>query len=172
VIDKSVSTDRRRFLSGSAGAAAFVAAGPALAQLKTGPASAAPTLARMARDLYPHDRLPDAAYAAAVAAIDGQFADDPSRGLSMARGAQELDNAAQALSGRPYLAIDGEAGRVAVLKSMEQAGSAFFKAMRAGMITTLYNQEGLWPKFGYEGSSAEKGGYLHRGFDDLDWLPA
>ena len=24
---------------------------------------------------------------------------------------------------------------------------------------------------GYEGSSFEQGGYLHRGFNDLDWLP-
>jgi hypothetical protein len=24
---------------------------------------------------------------------------------------------------------------------------------------------------GYEGPAYEKGGYLHRGFDDLDWLP-
>ena len=33
------------------------------------------------------------------------------------------------------------------------------------------NQKALWPKFGYEGSSFEHGGYLHRGFNDLDWLP-
>jgi len=24
--------------------------------------------------------------------------------------------------------------------------------------------------FGYEGSSADKGGYIERGFDDLTWL--
>jgi hypothetical protein len=39
-------------------------------------------------------------------------------------------------------------------------------------VTALYNQQELWTKLGYEGSSAEKGGYLHRGFNDLDWLPA
>jgi hypothetical protein len=40
------------------------------------------------------------------------------------------------------------------------------------MITALYNQPDLWAKLGYEGSSAEHGGYIHRGFNDIDWLPA
>ncbi len=29
----------------------------------------------------------------------------------------------------------------------------------------------VWAKLGYQGSSIEYGGYLHRGFDDIDWLP-
>ena len=40
-----------------------------------------------------------------------------------------------------------------------------------GLVVSLYNQTEIWPKFGYEGSSAEHGGYLHRGFNDIDWLP-
>lgn len=179
VIDKIEVMDRRRFLGRSAGTAALLAAVPMLsgradaaATLKTGPAGAVPTLMRMARDLYPHDRLPDAAYAAALTKIDGEFADDAVKKTTMSAGVQELDAAAKALKGRPYLAIESEADRIAVLRSMETARSPFFRAMRSGMITALYNQEPLWPKFGYEGSSAEKGGYLHRGFDDLDWLPA
>jgi hypothetical protein len=35
----------------------------------------------------------------------------------------------------------------------------------------LMNHAPLWPRLGYEGSSFDKGGYLHRGFDDIDWLP-
>jgi len=34
----------------------------------------------------------------------------------------------------------------------------------------LYNQKPLWAKFGYEGSSADKGGYINRGFNDIDWV--
>ena len=46
------------------------------------------------------------------------------------------------------------------------------KAARHGdLIVSLYNQKELWPKFGYEGSSAEHGGYIKRGFADIDWLP-
>ena len=179
LIDKIEVMDRRRFLGRSVGTAALLAAVPVLpapayaaVTLKTGPAAAVPTLVRMARDLFPHDRLPDTAYEAALAKIDGEFADDAVKKTTMAAGVQELDTAAKALKGGPYLAIGSEADRVAVLRSMEKAKSPFFKAMRSGMITALYNQEELWPKFGYEGSSAEKGGYLHRGFNDLDWLPA
>ena len=47
----------------------------------------------------------------------------------------------------------------------------FFKQMRGDLVVSLYNQKELWPKFGYEGSSAEHGGYIKRGFADIDWLP-
>lgn len=177
VIDKIEVMDRRGFLTRSMGTAALLAAIPVLpaeayaaVTLKTGTPAVVPTVVKMARDLYPHDRLPDAAYEAAVGTIDAQFADDKVNKLSMTQGALELDAAAKKLGGKPYLAIAKEEDRVAVLKAIE--GTAFFKAMRAGMVTALYNQENLWVKFGYEGSSAEKGGYLHRGFNDLDWLPA
>jgi hypothetical protein len=177
VIDKIEVMDRRGFLGRSVGTAALFAAVPVLPSsayaavtLKTGPATAVPTLVRMARDLYPHDRLSDTAYEVAVGTIDGEFADDAVKKTTMAQGVIELDAAAKTLKGKPYLAIEKEEDRVAVLKSIE--GTPFFKAMRSGMITALYNQEDLWLKFGYEGSSAEKGGYLHRGFNDLDWLPA
>jgi len=29
----------------------------------------------------------------------------------------------------------------------------------------------LWQVLGYQGPSFELGGYLNRGFNDLDWLP-
>jgi hypothetical protein len=35
----------------------------------------------------------------------------------------------------------------------------------------LYDDAEVWDLLGYEGASFDKGGYLHRGFDDLDWLP-
>lgn len=177
VIDRIEVVDRRRFLGRTIGTAALLAAAPVLPSsayaavtLRTGSTAALPTLVKMARDLYPHDRLSDVAYETAVGTIDAQFADDPARKTMMAQGAIDLDKAAMTLKGKPYVAIDKEEERVAVLKSIE--GTPFFKAMRSGMITALYNQNDLWAKFGYEGSSAEQGGYLHRGFGDLDWLPA
>jgi hypothetical protein len=179
LINKIEVVSRRVFLGRSVGTAALLAAGPVIpanvqsaVTLKTGKSSAVPTLVRMARDLYPHDRLPDTTYETAVTTSDGQFADDKVKQLTMAQGVAELDAAAKALKGKLYLQLTSEADRVTVLRSMERAQSPFFKAMRSGMVTALYNQEELWPKFGYEGSSAEKGGYLHRGFNDLDWLPA
>ena len=46
----------------------------------------------------------------------------------------------------------------------------FFKKIQGDLVTGLYNNKELWPLFGYEGSSWQKGGYLTRGFNDLDWL--
>ena len=36
---------------------------------------------------------------------------------------------------------------------------------------TLYSDPEVWELLGYEGPSFDKGGYIDRGFDDLDWLP-
>src|SRR6266571_3657366 len=62
-----------------------------------------------------------------------------------------------------------DADRVVLLQGIEQTD--FFKKVRSDLVVSLYNQEELWPKFGYEGSSAEHGGYIKRGFNDIDWLP-
>jgi hypothetical protein len=35
-----------------------------------------------------------------------------------------------------------------------------------------YNDLSVTRRFGYQGPSYEEGGYLTRGFDDIDWLPA
>ncbi len=68
-----------------------------------------------------------------------------------------------------YLGVNWEADRVGLLQGIEH--TALFRTLRADLVVSLYNQPEIWPKFGYEGSSAEYGGYLHRGFNDLDWLP-
>ena len=68
-----------------------------------------------------------------------------------------------------YAQVPWEADRVVLLQGIEQTD--FFKKVRSDLVVSLYNQEELWPKFGYEGSSAEHGGYIKRGFNDIDWLP-
>ena len=52
------------------------------------------------------------------------------------------------------------------------SGGAFFRTVRARAIESLYRNPVVWTVLGYEGSSIEYGGYIHRGFDDIDWLPA
>jgi hypothetical protein len=39
------------------------------------------------------------------------------------------------------------------------------------VAVALYRNKQVWPKLGYEGPSFPFGGYLERGFDDIDWLP-
>jgi hypothetical protein len=51
------------------------------------------------------------------------------------------------------------------------ADSVFFQGIRAKVITTLYDDREVWQILGYEGPSYDQGGYIDRGFADLDWLP-
>ena len=48
--------------------------------------------------------------------------------------------------------------------------SAFFQTVRGTTVVSLYNNPLVWRHFGYEGPSYGFGGYIHRGFDDLNWL--
>jgi len=57
---------------------------------------------------------------------------------------------------------------VALLTDIEN--TPFFKAVRSSLMFGLYDNKALFPLFGYEGSSWEYGGYVNRGFNDLNWL--
>lgn len=121
------------------------------------------TLVQMARDIYPHDHVPDEAYVRAVKGYDtAEQAEMAEAGIA------SLDAAAQGLGHASYLAAGWEEDRVAALKAIEQG--LFFKTVRAGLVTGLYNQKEVWPLFGYEGESYSQGGYIDRGFNDIDWL--
>lgn len=67
-----------------------------------------------------------------------------------------------------YTSLGWEEQRVAVLREIED--TPFFQAVRGGLVVGLYNQKEVWPIFGYEGESYSKGGYMARGFDDIEWL--
>lgn len=123
------------------------------------------TLIQLARDIYPHDRLADRFYAIAVKGHDDKAAADPGHKALIEEGVAGLD--ADAGSGG-YIGLGWEAERVALLRRIETGG--FFQAVRSDLVVSLYNQQDLWPLFGYEGESFSKGGYLERGFDDIDWL--
>jgi hypothetical protein len=121
------------------------------------------TLLQMARDIYPHDQVPDKFYAVAVRGYDAE-----DRKEFVTAGITELNAAAKALGHADYLSIGWEEDRVKVLQSIE--GGTFFQTVRSGLVTGLYNQKEIWPIFGYQGESFSQGGYIERGFNDIDWL--
>ena len=127
------------------------------------------TLVKVARDIYPHDFLGDSYYITAVKPFDGKAAKDPAVKAMIEGGVSRLDQDARDRHKVPYAEVPWEADRVVLLQGIE--ATDFFKTIRGDLIATLYNQKELWPKFGYEGSSAEYGGYIKRGFADIDWLP-
>ncbi|MBN2741527.1 MAG: Twin-arginine translocation pathway signal [Rhodobacteraceae bacterium] len=121
------------------------------------------TLVQMARDIYPHDKIDDQYYVKAVKGYDtADMAEEIEAGIAA------LDAAARGKGNASYLDIGWEKDRVTILRGMEE--SPFFQKVRGGLVTGLYNQKAVWPVFGYEGESYSKGGYIDRGFDDIDWL--
>lgn len=169
---------RRGFLAGGAAtiAAVAVTGTSILTNSKAAAAAGTPgltpeemrTLAKFVRDLFPHDRLEDAFYAKAVAPLNAEAVKNRSAKKLLADGIGELNRLAGAAGAKAYADVADEKARVAVVKQIE--GGAFFKKVYGTTVVSLYNQPALWPKFGYEGPSSLLGGYLHRGFNDLDWL--
>jgi hypothetical protein len=177
-VDPRSRFNRRNFLKGAAAtvpAAAIVATTSlgiedAWAEDATALSpSALKTMVKVARDIYPHDFLADGYYIKAIKPWDGKAAKDAKIRTMLESGVGRLDQDARDRHKLAYLDVPWEADRVALLQAVEQTD--FFKAIRSDLVVSLYNQEELWPKFGYEGSSAEHGGYIKRGFSDIDWLP-
>lgn len=125
----------------------------------------AKTLLVMTRQCYPHDTLGDMYYAGVVEALDADAAGNADTAGMLKDGVAKLDGA----MGIPWLELS-DGSQIEVLKSME--GDGFFQAVRGKTVVALYNNPLVWRHLGYEGPSAEFGGYFDRGFDDLAWLPA
>ena len=123
------------------------------------------TLIQMARDIYPHDQVPDKFYAIAVKGYDEAAAKDPTHRDMIENGIADLDMKA---GDGGYTGLGWEEQRVKVLHEIEN--TPFFQTVRGGLVVGLYNQKEVWPIFGYEGESYSKGGYIARGFDDIEWL--
>lgn len=178
-VDKATRLSRRRFLAASGmtaigtvalstGAVLIDPRGAWAMTVQALKPETAATLIQMARDIYPHDHLADTYYARAVEPYDVQAAADEAVRTMIEDGVAALDAKAVELHGAPYVETSAEGARVEVLTAVSEGD--FFKKVRSDMITALYNQPEVWPKFGYEGPSAPEGGYLYRGFDDIDWL--
>jgi hypothetical protein len=177
-VDRRSKYNRRVFLQGAAAAvpvvAAATSAGLGIEDAWADDATALTpatlkTLVKVARDIYPHDFLSDGYYIIAIMPWDAKAAKDPAIKALINDGVNRLDRDARDRHKVPYAEVQWEADRVVLLQGLEQ--SDFFQKVRGDLVVSLYNQKELWPKFGYEGSSAEYGGYIDRGFADIDWLP-
>lgn len=121
------------------------------------------TLIQMARDIYPHDQVGDEFYAIAVRGYDTAEA-----APAVETGIAALNEAARSIGYSSYIGVGWERDRAGLLRAIE--ASPFFQQVRGGLVTGLYNQKAVWPIFGYEGESFSHGGYIDRGFDDINWL--
>lgn len=131
---------------------------------KTGPERAHQVLTRLLRVAYPHDSFPDGPYERTATAVQEAASADPGDERTLSVGLAGLDRAADG----DFLSLDDAAAET-VLR--DRGDDYFFRMIRSTAVVALYDDEEVWGVLGYEGASYEQGGYLHRGFDDLDWLP-
>ena len=120
------------------------------------------TITAAARTLYPHEALPDEVYARTGEKLAEAAREDPAAARTIEEGVAALDD------DRPFAELSADE-QLDALKAIE--GSDFFELVRSTAVAEVYSDERTWRLVGYEGPSFDKGGYIDRGFDDLDWLP-
>ncbi len=120
-------------------------------------------LLKVARHIFPHDTLDDAVYALVVKDLDAAAADE-SVAKMLTDGVTQLNDAA---GGNWLDASDDD--QLKLLSA--QVDGPMFGKVKGTAVVSLYNNEMAWEHFGYEGASFDKGGYINRGFQDLEWLP-
>ncbi|MCX7325781.1 MAG: twin-arginine translocation signal domain-containing protein [Hyphomicrobiales bacterium] len=172
----TAAVDRRQFLTGATAVAAMAVSGTAVIHtteawgLEAGglKPTTMRTLVKMARDIYPHDRVADRFYAAACKPYAEKSKTDAALRDMIEAGVKNLNALSGEKHGQEYAAVGWEKTRVALLTAVQ--ASPLFSKLRGDLVVSLYNQKDLWPLFGYEGESAIHGGYINRGFNDIAWL--
>ncbi len=161
---------RRRFLVATLAYSGLISTGLGAALLRASTAWAqsvnehADELTRMARLLYPHDAIADDVYAEVIDDVLSAAADDSSMMETLSNAVTAL-NAAQ--HGDWFEA--GENDQIAAMHAVEH--EAFFAAILGNVQARFYNHPKVWELIKYPGPSVQFGGYVDRGFDDIDWLP-
>ena len=128
------------------------------------PEDAAARLVRMIKVAFPHRAFPDGPYERTADHIIATAAGSPFQTAQLGQGLVSLD----ALRDRPFADLPAEEA-LAVLQQVQS--TPFFQFVRSTTVVFMYSDREVWQVLGYEGESSDKGGYVDRGFNDLDWLP-
>lgn len=168
--------DRRTFLrlaGGAAAAATMMSAGVSLVplsaeaglwglELKAFNEHEAMTLLKVARRIFPHRTLADVYYAGVVKGLDEDAQKSTDTARLLKDGAAALDKAV----GTKWIDLSADYQLTTL-----QAQPKLLETVKGKAVVALYNDPLVWRHFGYEGPSFQYGGYIHRGFNDLTWLP-
>ena len=118
----------------------------------------------LVRTLCPHDRLADPVYRRVVGHIDRALSQSTALHASVEALLAQFDGAL----GLPFIQLS-ESYRVTLLQKAMPLPA--FRFLQRASVRYLYDDLEVWQAFGYEGASYHLGGFVDRGFDDLDWLP-
>lgn len=168
--------DRRTFLrltGGAAAAATMMSAGVSLVplsaeaglwglELKAFNEHEAMTVLKVARRIFPHRALADVYYAGVVKGLDEDAQKSADTARLLKDGIAALDKAVGVkwIELSPGYQLD-----------TLQAQAKLLDTVKGKAVVAIYNDPLVWRHFGYEGPSFQYGGYIHRGFNDLTWLP-
>ncbi|MHA6800100.1 hypothetical protein [Bounagaea algeriensis] len=122
------------------------------------------TLVRMLEVMFPHDSFPKDPYERTAREVLDATVADPRSLAQLCQGLHDLDRLREV----PFVQLD-DAVALTVLRGVQDA--PFFAHVLGIASVKLYDDHEVWGLLGYEGPSFDKGGYIERGFNDLDWLP-
>ncbi|HQU04759.1 MAG TPA: hypothetical protein PLT25_08575 [Acidocella sp.] len=114
--------------------------------------------------LYPHRGVAPTVYRRVVVNFDKLASQTP----SAARLSLAFCDKLSAASPVSFTEL-AETYRISALKTIETTPEFIF--VQRMSVRYLYDDLEIWASFGYEGASYHLGGYIKRGFDDLNWLP-
>lgn len=123
------------------------------------------TLVRMIEVMFPHDSFPSGPYERTARQVLDAAEENPRSLAQLVQGLRDLDRVREV----PFVELD-DAVALTVLRGVQDA--PFFAVVHGVASVKFYDDHEVWDLLGYEGPSFDKGGYVDRGFDDLDWLPA
>lgn len=122
------------------------------------------TLIRVLRVAFPHRSVPDGPYERTADTILTEAQNETWFRVALTQGLLSLNQ----LADGDFRTLDDESA-LKVLRRVE--GTEFFGFVRRTAVLNLYDDAEVWEALGYEGPSFDQGGYINRGFNDLDWLP-
>lgn len=168
------SVNRRRFLQGLGRMGLMAGASPWLMSIKTVSAEpgdsllnaeALATIAELSYRLLPLKDASSPVYQAVARSVQEQINQRPGAGDLVNKGMASLNN----FAGKPWIRLPAKQ-RVEAMEAL--ADSPLIGMIRWTTSELVLRDKEVWDQLGYQGSAIEHGGYLHRGFDDIDWLPA
>ena len=115
------------------------------------------------RTMFPHNAVPNEFYEHVVRKLDDKAVQDQDLSCFLSDGVEALNRQ----SGSAWTGLSEEA-KLQALKRVEQ--TPFFQRLRSDFLVFFYSNPAIWSRFWYEGPSDDQGGYLHRGFNDIDWI--
>ena len=121
-------------------------------------------LSEVIYQLFPHPRLDKGVYEQ----VTQQVSDRVAQSAELTEMMQNAMESVTADTGENGMALP-DREKEELLEKIQH--TPFFQFVLNETLSGIYRHPLTWELLGFEGSSLEFGGYINRGFNDIDWLP-